>query len=144
MPQASNIVINDGSATPVAFTFAPIGKDAQGVFWWEQVTPAPINPIAAVKISYRQERGMRSSKQLNSSSKAVYAVWVPTAETLANNSAGIVPAPTLAYEEKARVEFTLAERSTAAERKNTRVFIQNLLASAMAVANIDTLQPTYA
>jgi hypothetical protein len=143
MPQIAPITINDGAGTPVPRTFSPIGRDDQGVFWWEETSPTPTSQLAAAKISYKQSRGMRSSKQLNAVSKAVYALWYPTPETLATNDNGLLPPPTLAYEEKARIEFDLAERSTPQERKHTRVLAMNLLGHAMAVANIDTLQPSY-
>lgn len=144
MPQAANIVINDGASTPVAHTFTPLGKDADGVFWWEQTTPAPLNKLGAKRIGYKQTRDLSVSNRLTKSAKVSYTLWVPTLETLSNNSAGILPAPTEAYREIARVEMTLAERSTAQERKDTRVLAVNLLGHAMAVANIDSLEPTYA
>lgn len=143
MPAIGSIVINDGAATPVAHTFTPLNRDANGVFWWEQTTPTPASKIAAKRISYKQTRELNPQKQVTGSSKCSYTLWVPTAETLANNSAGIVPPPTLAYREVARVEFTLAERSTPQERKDTRVLSLNLLGHAMAVANIDNLEPSY-
>lgn len=144
MPQIGNIVINDGSASPVAYTFSPIGKDDKGVFWFEQTTPAPVNPLGATRIGYSQTRVLDAQKQLTGNSKVTYTLNLPTLETVANNSAGITPPPTLSYVEKCRAEFTLAERSTSAERKNTRIFVYNFLATAMAIANIDTLQPSYA
>lgn len=143
MPQIANIVINDGATTPVAHTFVPLGKDADGVFWWEQKTPAPANGLGAKRIGYKQSRELNARNQLTSSGKCSYTISVPTLETLANNSAGITPPPTVAYKELARVEFTLAERSTVQERKDTRVLALNLLGHAMAVANVDTLEPSY-
>lgn len=144
MPQAAAIVINDGAATPVAHTFTPIGKDDKGVMWFEQTTPVPLNALGAKRIGYRQERVLDAAKQLTGSSKAVYTLHVPTLETVANNSAGIVPPPTLAYKEMVRFEFALAERSATQERKDTRVLALNLLSSVMMIANIDTFQPSYA
>ncbi len=143
MPQISSVVINDGAATPVAHTFSPIGKDDKGVFWFEQTTPSPANGLGAKRLSYKQTRVLDPGKQLTASTKVVYALHVPTLETVANNSAGITPPPTLAYVEKARLEIDLAERSTLQERKDTRVLLANFLAHAMAIANIDTLQPSY-
>lgn len=144
MPQAAAIVINDGAATPVAHTFTPLGRDADGVFWWEQTNPTPANKLGAKRIGYKQTRELAAKSQLTASSKASYTLWVPTLETLGNNSAGITPPATVAYREVARVEFTLAERSTTQERKDTRVLALNLLGHAMAVSNVDQLEPTYA
>lgn len=143
MPQIANIVINDGAATPVAHTFAPIGRDTSGVFWWEQVTPSPANKLGAKRIGYKQTRELASQKQLTAASKASYTLWVPTLETLANNSAGITPPATVAYKEIARIEFTIAERSLTQERKDTRVLAMNLLGHAMTQSNVDSLEPSY-
>lgn len=143
MPQIASIVINDGAATPVAHTFSPIGKDDKGVFWFEQTSPAVTSVLGAKRIGYKQTRVLNAQKQLTGTTKAVYTLMVPTLETVANNSAGITPPPTLAYAEKGRVEFDLADRSTGQERKDTRVFFVNLLGHAMVVANVDTLQPSY-
>lgn len=143
MPIIAPIVINDGAATPVAHTFSPIGKDEKGVFWFEQTSPAPVNALGAKRIGYKQTRVLDAQKQLTGSSVIVYTLALPTLETVANNSAGITPPPTLAYKEAARMEFTLAERSVTQERKDTRVLFWNFLNFAMPVANVDTLQPSY-
>lgn len=143
MPQIQAIIINDGASTPVSHTFSPLGRDAAGVFWWEQISPVPPNKLGAKRIGYRQTRELAARSQLTSSSKASYTLWVPTLETLGNNSAGITPPATVAYREVARVEFTLAERSLPQERKDTRVLAINLLAHTMAVANVDSLEPSY-
>jgi len=143
MPQISTIVINDGAATPVAHTFSPLGKDAAGVFWWEQTSPSPANKLGAKRIGYKQVRELAAKSQLTAASKVSYTLWVPTLETLGNNSAGITPPATVAYREVARVEFTLAERSLAQERKDTRVLAMNLLGHAMSTSNVDLLEPSY-
>lgn len=143
MPQVAPIVINDGASTPVAHTFSPIGKDEKGVFWFEQTSPAPASVLGAKRIGYKQARVYNSQKQLTGTTKCVYTLMIPTLETISNSSAGILPPPTLAYTEKGRVEFELAERSSAQERKDTRVLFMNLLGHAMAIANLDTMLPSY-
>lgn len=144
MPQISAITINDGATTPVAHTFSPIGRDPKtGVFWFEQTAPS-VPVLQAKRIGYKQERVLGDkTRQQTGASKVSYTLHVPTLESLGTNDAGITPPPTLAYREMARVEFELAERSTAQERKDTRVLALNLLSNAMAVANVDTLQPSY-
>lgn len=144
MPQAANIVINDGATTPVAHTFTPIGKDSNGVIWYEQVTPVPTTPLGAKRIGYKQSRALDPKKRENGVSQASWSLHVPTLETLSTNDAGIIPPATLAYKEVARVVMDLAERSSKQERKDTRVLTLNLLGHAMSVSAIDDLQPTYA
>lgn len=145
MPQIANIVISDGTAIPVAYTFSPMGKDEKGVFWFEQTTPIPVNRLAACRIGYKQSSGSPSAKSLNTMTKVVYSFHVPTAETISVSSTGMTPPPTLAYRQVCRVEFDIADRSSMTERDNLRSFAGNfLLSAAMAVANIDTNQPSYA
>lgn len=143
MPAIAAVVINDGAGTPVAQTFTPLGKDEKGVFWFEQTTPTPISPLGAKRIGYRQERVLDSKKQLTGESRVIYTISLPTLEVLGNSSTGITPPPTLAYTEKVRIEFTLPERGTNQERIDIRALARNLLGHAMAVSNIDTLQPSY-
>lgn len=143
MPAASNIVINDGATTPVSHTFTPIGKDDKGVLWFEQTTPAPTNILGAKKIGYKQVRNLSAGKVLNASSKLTVSLMLPTIETMSVSDGGFVPAPQLAYAEKARVELDLADRSTKQERKDTRVLTSNLLASSQLVTAVDDLQPMY-
>lgn len=144
MPAVSNIVLNDGSATPVAYTFTPIGKDKKSdVYWYEQSIPAPTNKLGAVRLGIKTVRATDFGKTLDEQSHVSYSIHVPTLETLGTGASGTTPAPTVAYKEVARCMFDLAERSLTQERKNTRVFSQNLLAHAVAQANIDDLSPMW-
>lgn len=144
MPAIAAFTINDGSGTPVAYTFDPIGKDTKtGVVWYEQTTPAPTNKLGAVRIGIKTVRSANLGKTLDEKAQVSYSLWVPTLETLGTNDAGITPAPTISYQESCRMIFDLAERGTTQERKNTRVFAANLLAHANTVANIDSLSPMW-
>lgn len=140
MAQAANIVINDGAS--VANTFSPIGKDEKGVFWFEQSTPAPVSPLGACRIGYKQIRSL-DAKQQNGIGKVIITITVPTLEVLGNSSTGITPPPTVAYKEVVRMEMDLPERSLTAERKNARVFTSNLLLNAQIIAAIDSLTPIW-
>jgi len=143
MPAATPIVINDGAATPVAHTFTPIGKDEKGVMWFEQTTPAPVTPLSAKRIGYKQVRAMAASGKVNGLSKLQLSVALPVLETLGNNSAGITPPPTLAYKVVAQVLVDLPERSLKQERKDDRSLLANLLANALVVSAWDDLQVIY-
>lgn len=144
MPQVASITINDGSTTPVAYTFDPIGRDAKtGVYFYEQVTPAPSNKLGAVRLGIKTERKPNLGSTLDDVSHVSYSLWVPTLETLGTNDAGVTPPPTVSYVEKVRLVFDLPERSTQQERKNARVFTANLLAHSVAVSNIDSLSPMW-
>ncbi|UUW21358.1 MAG: hypothetical protein [Sanya fiers-like virus 34] len=144
MPQVSAITINDGQATPVATTFTPMGKDAKDIIWYEQTTPAVANSIGRCKIGIRVERNLAAQGDLTSAyARVTITVLVPTAEAMSVSDGGFVPAPRLAYRELARLAMELAERSTTQERKNLRVFLQNLLGHAVATSVIDSLETIY-
>lgn len=142
MPAITNITISDGAATPVAHTFSPIGKDDKGVIWLEQTTPAPLSPIGAYRIGYRQSKSLNVTGQ-GGVSKLVMTLALPKLETLGNNSAGYTPAPTIAYRNVARLEIDMPERSTGQERKDLRIFFANLLNNAFMQISMDNLQPSY-
>jgi hypothetical protein len=144
MPQVAAITINDGTATPVAYTFTPIGRDQKtGVYWYEQTVPAPANKLGACRLGIKTTRKGDLGASLDDTAHVSYSLHVPTLETLGTNDAGFTPAPTVAYREVLRIMSEFAERSSTAERKNTRVFGMNLLAHAVAVANIDDLSPMW-
>jgi len=86
---------------------------------------------------------MDPRNQLTGRSKVIVTLCVPTLETLGTSDNGITPPPTLAYVEDFRAEFTLAERSSSQERKDTRVLAMNLFANAQLVSAVDSLQPIY-
>lgn len=141
MPAFSNIVINGGDS--IAYTFIPIGRDSNGVAWFEQSIPLPTSPIGAARIGYKQTRELNPSGREVGISKTVYTLNVPTLETLGTDAAGLTPPPTVAYKEAVRLSFDLAERSTEDERVNTRTLAMNLLGSAMVIQNLDFLRVSY-
>lgn len=144
MPTAANIVINDGAGTPVAYTFTPIQKDEKGVVWFEQVTPAPNNPLGAFRLSYKQVRGNpQASSQLTGVGKAVWCIWMPYLETLGTSDSGITPPPTISHRQVARLELDLPERGTKNQRRDMRAFLGNLTQNSLFIATVDDLQTIY-
>jgi hypothetical protein len=143
MPAAANIVINDGAGSPVAHTFSPLGKDPKGVYRFEQTVPTPTNVASAKRLGVSQVRSFGTKGALTSQSKVIWTIDYPTMETLGTNDAGITPAPTVAYVNSKREEYTLPERGSTQERKDVRTFGINLGANAIYIATIDALQPVY-
>lgn len=147
MGALTNLTANNGEATPVAHTFAPLGPDAKGVQWFEQITPAPINGQAAIRMSAYIRRAVKQGpgrQQLSGVARIELAIWLPTMETLASNDAGITPPPTVAYEQHARITYLLPERGTVQERTNLRVLAFNLITNNQIVRDmIEKLQPMF-
>jgi hypothetical protein len=143
MPQAANIVINDGAATPVLHTFTPMGKDKNGVLWFIQVAPAPLNRLGAKRIGYKVDTDPTLSKQLVSVTKSQYSFMYPLLEVLGNAASGLTPPATVAYTLMARLAVERPDRALTQEAKDLRAIAINFLTSSMATSNIDDNNPTY-
>lgn len=144
MPQAANIVINDGENTPISHTFEPTGKDAKEVLIYEQITPLPLSFLETPRVGYKHVRNTAPQTQLRSTQKITFTLRLPIAETLGTADSGLTPPPTLAWTDSVRIEFDVSDRGVKQSRENLRVLAINLLSSAMAVSAVDDLRPTYA
>lgn len=145
MPAASNIVLADAQATPVNHTFVPMGKDAQGVMWYEDQSQS--NPLGYWKLSIEVKKPFAMAAGSKSDSTRVirvkYALHEPTLETLGTADNGLTPPPTIAYVTRGQGEFILPERSSLQNRKDIRKMTALLLADAQLVAAVETLQAIY-
>lgn len=123
--QAANIVIADAQATPVNHTFLPIGRDSNGVFWFED--QSALSSAGYWRISVETKRAPIT----NGAAQGVYRTRVglhqPTLETLGTNSSGLTPPPTVAYVERAFCEFIDSVRSSLQNRKDQAKMVPLLL-----------------
>lgn len=142
MPTAANIVLADAQATPVNHTFIPMGREADGTYWFEDQSQA--TPLGFWKISVQLKRPPAASAGTASGSdrvsKAIITLHEPTMETLGTADNGLVPPPTLAYITRAKLEYTLPERGVLQNRKDIRKMMSSLNDNALVVAVIETLQ----
>lgn len=142
MPTASNIVLADAQATPVNHTFIPLGKDANGVYWFED--QSQVSAIGYWKLSIDVRRPLPGSPGASSSSDRVsrvkWALHEPALETLGTADNGLTPPPTVAFIMRANGEFILSERSSLQNRKDIRKMAALLIDHATMVACVETLQ----
>jgi len=143
--QASNIVLADAAGTPVNHTFAPSGKDANGVFWY--VDRSQSNAIGYWKISVEFKEPSQAQAGVSSKERA-YRIRIglhePVLEVLSNSTvSGITPAPTVAYIPRHFDEYIMSERSIKLERQHLRKMSQNLLGNAQIIALIEDLDAIY-
>jgi hypothetical protein len=143
MPQAAPFVINDGATTPVAHTFTPMGKDKNGVIWFIQTTPTPLNRLGAKRVGYKYDGDPSITKQLVSVSKTQYSVLYPLLEVLGTSASGLTPPATVAYSLMSRTSFERPDRALVQEAKDLRVLTANLMNHANVVKNIDDNEPTF-
>lgn len=138
---ANAIVIADAQATPVNHTFTPIGKDANGVFWFEdssQATPAGFWRIGVdVRRPALAQPGMPTGQR---NYKVKVTLYQPTLENVSNSTVtGIAPAPTIAYTQKFSCEYLMPERTSGQNRKDVAKMAPLILQDAQIKALIENL-----
>lgn len=138
---ASNIVLADAQATPVNHTFVPIGRDKNGVFWFEDQSQA--NAVGYWRISAALTRPPAPSGNTSSAGRS-YRVRVelhePVLETVSNSTvSGIAPAPVVSYVPRSFTDFVMPERASLQNRKDLRKMHALLLAESQVTAMIETL-----
>lgn len=87
--------------------------------------------------------GRRTKNAADRLYRATVRVVLPTLETVSNNSAGYVPAPSPAYHCQAVVTFTIPERASLLERKDLLALTKNALAHAVVTALVENLEGIY-
>lgn len=142
MPSASNIVLADAQATPVNHTFVPMGRDKNGVFWFEDQSATSAIGYWKVSVDLKKPNGAVAGTSSNGRSFRVsIGLHEPILETVSNSTvSGIAPAPTIAYTPRALMEFVLPERAAALDRKNMRKMASSLLADANILSVVENLQ----
>lgn len=143
MPQATDIVINDGANTPVSRTFSPIGKDAKGVLWYPQTVPTTPGAISAPTLGIKQTRPPVTAKVGTGKHQIIVSLGIPYTESVGVGDDGLTAPPTLAYTDTWRFSVDISDRTVKVGRKNLRVLAINFLNSPQAIAMFDDLLPQY-
>lgn len=138
MSSIANIVINDGAATPVAHTYAPVGFPAQDQAKWEDRSAGVIEGFSSLRMTTR-----RASSN-NSGQRVSIQLDLPVlAQTSPSTSTGIQPNPTRAYTLIASAEFVLPKGSTMQNRKDLLALLKNALANAVVTEAVQDLNPPF-
>jgi len=130
--------LNDGQATPVSHTFSPVNIDSNGIAKWADRSGGIALGYPTITFSMRQPS--KASRAYKVTAKIVTPVLEVTSPSTAS---GIQPAPTLAYNLMATVEFVLPERSTLAQRKDVAAYLRNLLISGMFTQATENFENVY-
>lgn len=129
MPQASNLVIADGQATPVNTTFAV-----------EQATPA-LSSFAdrgvGTAAGFRRIKvGNRFASAKSPINRSMMTLEMPTLQIVNGISS-------VAYVTRAKVEFLFPDTATDADRKNAYAFVKNALGNSSVQGALRDLDPFY-
>lgn len=128
MTAIAALTLADGAATPVNHTFSPVNIDSNGIAKWADRSTGI--PIGFPALTFMLKNPSKGSKSYKVSAKVVLPVLEVTSPS---TMTGIQPAPTLAYNLLATIEFVLPERSTLQQRKDLLAYVKNALANASVI-----------
>lgn len=138
MTAIAALTLNNGETTPVAKTFSPVNIDQAGVAKWADRSGGVALGFPTVTYS------MKTPNQSSRAYKLTAKVNLPVLEqTSPSTATGIQPAPTLAYNVLATVEFAMPERSTQQQRKDVRAFMANFIANAVVTSGVNDFESVY-
>lgn len=136
MSAIANIAILDGQGTPATHTFYPVQSDPIALYR-ENLPALALIGQGTASLEIR-------SKVHDSLQRIRVVLALPALETATGaNANGYTAAPRVAYTNTATVDFILPARSTAAQRKDLRVLLSNLLLDAQVIDTVDNLNRPY-
>lgn len=139
MAAIAPITINDGQATPVAHVYNPIQVGDPATYNRNGDAAVPV--VGEEQLALALRTGNNASDAVN---RARITLRVPVLETPSGGTpSGYVAPPRVAFYLMANVELFLPNRSTAAQRKDLRVLVSNLLLNSQVVSLVDTLEKPY-
>lgn len=134
MSQIAQIAIQDGKTTPVTHTFNPISS-SPSAYYRESVASLALVGQGTLDLRMREE---------SSVIRVNCVMSLPALESASGaNSAGYTAGPKVAYSHTVKVEFLLPKRGDAAQRKDLRVMLQNLLANTQVIDLVENLAVPY-
>jgi len=129
MPQASAITIQNGAATPVNVTFSPESVTPQ-IARFADRSGGTANAFQRLTLTTAFAGG---AKTVN---KTGLNIELPVVAVISG-------AATVQRVLRAKLEFTIPDGATDAERKDLYAFTRNALANASAMATLRDLDPQY-
>jgi hypothetical protein len=137
MAALANVVINDSSATPVAKTYVPVSNSNDLTVWRENAAAGSLAGQPQIRLT------SKLNPQASGMSRMRITVDLPAESALGTSDQGYKAIPKVDYICRATVDFILPNRSSAAQRKDLRVRLQNLLANALIVDAVDSVAPPF-
>lgn len=137
MAALANIVVNDSAATPVAHTYVPVTNQNDLTVWRENAVAGSLAGQPTVRLT------SKLNPQASGMSRMRMTVDLPAESALGTSDQGYKAIPKVDYICRATVDFILPNRSSAAQRKDLRVRLQNVLANALIVDAVDNVAPPF-
>lgn len=135
--QAAVVLTDATSPTPVNRSFAPRGV-VNGLATWQYIAGGILKGYNTLT------QFLRSPVRGSDASKLTVKLVIPVLEvTSPSTSTGIQPAPTLAYELLANVEFVIPSRASLQERKDLYAMTKDLLTESIVQKGVEDLEPVW-
>jgi hypothetical protein len=129
MPAIAALVINDGAATPVAHTFAPVTTDGSLAKWADR-SPSIPSGFRTITEEVLEPSGNRTAY------KITLGFFFPVVAT-------VNAVDTVVRFSSANVVFNMAPDSTQQERDDNLTYVINCLSHAEVRNSVEKLEPFY-
>jgi len=137
MAALANIAILDSAATPVSHTYSPISNSNDLTVWRENTVAGSLAGQPSIKLT------SKLNPMASGMSRMRITVDLPAESALGTSSEGYKAIPKVDYTCRATVDFILPNRSSAAQRKDLRVRLANLLGNALVIDSVDNVSPPF-
>jgi len=134
MPTQSNVVLNDGQATPVAHTFSARGASPSLATYLDMANGTQVG-LGKITLANKATPGAGGSW------KTEARITIPVMEAISGSVGGYDPAPKVAFELFAKLEIVCPNRATLAQRKDILAYAKNLAAHASVSALVVDFDP---
>jgi hypothetical protein len=131
------IVLTDGATTPVNHTFNPTKSDGDTILFVDQTQSVYVGQN---RLSVVQKLANKNSPYNSANWRFLQPILAVTAPT---TSTGIQPAPSVAYENSAALNFKFHARSTLQERKDILTMMRDLIDEAIVTNQCQNLDFIY-
>lgn len=129
MPAIATLSINDGLATPVAHSFAPVTTTGGKAKWADR---SPSIPAGFRTISHEMVEP-NGNRTVN---KVTMTGYLPVV-------ASVDGSDTVVRYNSFKIEYNIHPDSTLQERKDINAYAGNLLANALVKTSVENLEPFY-
>ena len=137
MAALASIAILDSAATPVSHTYVPVSNSNDLTIWRENAAAGSLAGQPSVKLT------SKLTPTASGMSRMRFTVDLPAESALGTSDQGYKAIPKVDYICRATVDFILPNRSSAAQRKDLRVRLANLLGNAIVIDAIDNVAPPF-
>lgn len=139
MAAIAPIAIQDGQGTPVTHTYNPVQTADPATYLRNGDTSVPVVGFEQIMLSLKN--GANTSEAIT---RAKVTLRIPVLETPSGGApSGYVAPPKVAYYLQANIDFLLPNRSTAAQRKDLRVLLADLLGETQIATMVEAMERPY-